>query len=130
KMKYLLDTHTFLWYLLGDLNLVVQAKEIIDTKTDLYFSIASLWEIAIKVNIGKLQINQPIEALVVELEYINIELLPITVEDMKIYSDIPFPSQHRDPFDRILVAQAINHSLAIVSRDVAFDAYPIQRVWG
>ena len=128
-MKSLLDTHTFLWYLLGDPNLSTKAKDIIDTKTDLYFSIASLWEIAIKVNIGKLQINRPIEALLAELQYINIQLLPITVEDIKLYSELPLPPNHRDPFDRILAAQAMNHSLVLISRDVAFESYSIQRIW-
>jgi len=128
-MKSLLDTHTFLWYLLGDANLSSKAKEIIDAKADLYFSIASLWEIAIKVNIGKLQINLSLEALSTELKYINVQLLAITFQDVQLYSELPFPSKHRDPFDRILVVQAMKNSLVLVSRDVAFDAYPVERVW-
>jgi len=128
-MKYLLDTHAFLWYLSGNSNLSIKVKGIIDTKVNLYFSIVSLWEIAIKVNIGKLQLTQPVENLLAELQYINTEILPITFEDIKLYSQLPLPPQHRDPFDRILVAQAINNSLVLVSRDVAFDAYPIQRLW-
>lgn len=130
-MKFLLDTHALLWYLSGDPNLSVKAKEIIDAKADLYFSIASLWEIGIKVNIGKLQINRPIDALLGELEYLHIQILPITIRDIKLYSELPLPhtSKHRDPFDRILVAQAMNHSLVLVSRDVAFDPYSIERIW-
>ena len=131
-MKYLLDTHVILWYLSKDSNLSSKAKEIVDTKADLYFSIVSLWEIAIKVNIGKLQINRPIEALPIELQYMNIQVLPITIRDIEIYSSLPLPNtptKHRDPFDRILIAQAINHSFHLVSRDSAFDAYPIPRMW-
>lgn len=121
-----------MWYLSKDSNLSPKAKEIVDTKADIYFSIVSLWEIAIKVNIGKLQINRPIEALPIELQYMNIQVLPITIRDIEIYSSLPLPNtpiKHRDPFDRILIAQAINHSFHLVSRDNAFDAYPIPRMW-
>ncbi len=126
-MECLLDTHAFLWYLLGDSNLGSKAKEAIDTKTGLYFSIDRLWEISIKINVGKLQLNRQFEDLPKELEYINVQILPITFEDTNIYTSLPL--HHRDPFDRILVAQAMNHSLVLISRDEAFDAYPIQRVW-
>ena len=126
-MKALLDTHAFLWYLLGDPNLGSTAKAVIDTKTDLYFSTVSLWEISIKTNIGKLQLNRPFQDLRKELQYINAQLLPIMFEDTETY--ITLPLHHRDPFDRILVAQAINHSLVLISRDTAFDAYAIQRLW-
>jgi PIN domain nuclease of toxin-antitoxin system len=128
-MKYLLDTHVLLWYLSKDPNLSAKAKEIVDDRADLYFSIVSLWEIAIKVNIGKLQINRPIDALPIELQYIHTQLLPITTRDIEIYSGLPLSKKHRDPFDRILIAQTINYSLHLVSRDVAFDAYEIQRLW-
>ena len=88
-MKSLLDTHAFLWYLLGDPNLGSKAKEAIDTKTGLYFSIASLWEISIKINLGKLQLNRPFEDLRQELQYINVQLLPITFEDTQLYTNLP-----------------------------------------
>ncbi len=74
-MEYILDTHALLWYLLSDANLSRKAKDAIDTKTGLYFSIASLWEISIKVNIGKLQLNRPFEDFYKELEYLNVRLL-------------------------------------------------------
>jgi PIN domain nuclease of toxin-antitoxin system len=99
----------------------------------LYFSIISLWEIAIKVNIGKLQIQRPISALPIELQYMHIQILPITTIDIETYSSLPLPNtpiKHRDPFDRILIAQAMNNSLSVVSRDIAFDAYKVQRIWG
>ena len=128
-MKVLLDTHAFLWYLLGDPNLSLKSKNIIDTKENLYFSIVSLWEIAIKINIGKLQIYRPIEDLSKELQYTNIKILPILAQDIELYSTLNFPSNHRDPFDRMLIVQAINLSLVVISTDVKFDAYPIQRLW-
>lgn len=128
-MKVLLDTHAFLWYLLGDSNLPLKSKKIIDTKENLYFSVVSLWEIAIKINIGKLQIYRPIEDLSKELQYINVQILPILTQDIELYSTLSFPSNHRDPFDRMLIVQAINLSLVVISTDVKFDAYPIQRLW-
>ena len=70
-MEALLDTHAFLWYLLGDPNLGSKAKEVIDTKTSLYFSTVSLWEISIKINVGKLQLNRAFQDLRKELQYIN-----------------------------------------------------------
>ncbi|MEH2094069.1 MULTISPECIES: type II toxin-antitoxin system VapC family toxin [unclassified Nostoc] len=82
-MKFLLDTHTLLWYLLGDPNLAIKVKDIIDTKDNLYFSIVSLWEIAIKINIGKLKIHRSIEDLFKELQYINIQILPIIDKDIE-----------------------------------------------
>ena len=75
----------------------VNAKNIIDTRENLYFSIVSLWEIAIKINIGKLQIHRPIEDLSKELKSINIQILPIINQDIELYSALTFPSNHRDP---------------------------------
>lgn len=128
-MKALLDTHVLLWYLLGNPSLSDRAKEIINTRTNLYFSIASLWEISIKVNVGKLQLNRPVQELPEELELINAEILPISLEDTQMYVNLPLPTNHRDPFDRILVAQTMNRSLVLVSSDVKFNFYAIQRVW-
>lgn len=131
-MKYLLDTHVLLWYLSKDANLSDNAKAIIEAKKDLYFSIISLWEIAIKFNIGKLQIHRPISALLIELHYVHIQILPITTRDIETYFSLPLPNipiKHRDPFDRILIAQAMNNSLSLISRDIAFDVYKVERVW-
>jgi PIN domain nuclease of toxin-antitoxin system len=128
-MKMLLDTHIFLWYVMGDSRLNNRAKEIIDAKSELSFSVASLWEITIKINIGKLQLNCSFEDLLARLLHIKAEILPISIEDTQIYMNLPLPPNHRDPFDRILVAQTMNRSLVLVSSDVKFDFYAIQRVW-
>jgi len=127
-MRVMLDTHTFLWYVLGNSKLSNKAKKIIDVKENLYFSSVSLWEIAIKVNIGKLNLNCSFEDLLYRLKYIKAELLPITDIDTIIYSGLAL-NNHRDPFDRMLIAHAIHHNLAIVGCDAAFDAYPLQRIW-
>ncbi len=127
-MKYLLDTHTFLWYVLSHPDLSSKAKAIIDTKTGLYFSSVSLWEISIKINIGKLQLNCSFEDLLQRLFYIKADLLQITSTDTQTYISLPL-QKHRDPFDRILVAQSVNNQLILISRDQAFDNYSIQRLW-
>ena len=128
-MKTLLDTHVFLWYVLGDSRLNNRAKEIINAKSELSFSITSMWEVAIKVNIGKLQLDCSFEDLLARLIYIKAEILPISIEDTQTYINLSLLPNHRDPFDRILVAQTINRSLVLVSSDVKFDFYAIQRVW-
>jgi PIN domain nuclease of toxin-antitoxin system len=117
-MKMLLDTHILLWYVMGDSRLNNRVKEIINAKSELSFSIASLWEIAIKVNIGNLQLNCSFEDLLARLLHINAEILPISIEDIQIYMNLPLPPNHRDPFDRILVAQTMNRSLVLVSSKV------------
>jgi PIN domain nuclease of toxin-antitoxin system len=127
-MNILLDTHTFLWYLEDSKQLSSKAAEIIENPSNtLCFSIASLWEISIKLGLGKLSLQNSFSELEEVLQQLKIEVLPITFSDTECYLNLPL--HHRDPFDRILVAQAINHSLVLVSRDVAFDAYDLQRLW-
>ena len=127
-MDVLLDTHTFLWYLQDSKELSSKAAEILeDPSNNLWLSIASLWEISIKLGLGKLRLQNSFSELEVVLQQLKIEVLLITFSDTECYLNLPL--HHRDPFDRILVAQAMNHSLVLISRDLAFDAYDLQRVW-
>jgi PIN domain nuclease of toxin-antitoxin system len=127
-MKILLDTHTFLWYIQDNQRLSMKVAELLEnSRHDLYLSIVSLWEIAIKVGKGKLILDNSFDELQEILGQLKIKNLPVTFADTNIYIDLP--SHHGDPFDRMLIAQAMNHSLIVVSRDSAFDAYPIQRLW-
>jgi PIN domain nuclease of toxin-antitoxin system len=123
----LLDTHTLLWFLNKDSRLPETTKTQIEEAESVFVSMASLWEISIKVNIGKLTLMTPFETIRLNMINLGIEELPISFEDAITYLSIPL--HHRDPFDRILVAQAMNHSLILISRDVAFDSYAIRRVW-
>ncbi|NJN89321.1 MAG: type II toxin-antitoxin system VapC family toxin [Leptolyngbyaceae cyanobacterium SL_5_14] len=125
----LLDTHTLLWFLNDDSRLPNPLKQQIETTETVFVSIASIWEISIKVNIGKLTLLTPLEMMKLNMASLKIQELTITFEDAVTYVSLPLKSDHRDPFDRILVAQAANRSLVLVSRDVKFDAYSIQRVW-
>jgi PIN domain nuclease of toxin-antitoxin system len=128
-VKLLLDTHSFLWFISGHTNLSTTACNLIeDTTNQPLLSIASLWEMAIKMSIGKLKLAEPFEQLVPhQMEINGIELLPVDVAHVAKVSELPF--HHRDPFDRLLVAQAIIEQMPVVSADSAFDAYPIKRLW-
>jgi PIN domain nuclease of toxin-antitoxin system len=125
--RLLLDTHTFIWFVSNDGNLPISTREKIESAEDVFLSIASLWEIAIKLNIGKLPLQGAFEDIEPQLIVAGITVLPIAFADTVQFRYLPL--HHRDPFDRILIAQAMNHSLILISRDVAFDSYSIQRVW-
>lgn len=128
-MKLLLDTHAFLWFLEDDARLSASARTLIaDGDNDIYLSIGSLWEMAIKISLGKLSISQPFESFIPEQLAINrIDLLHIAVEHAARLTALPF--HHRDPFDRLLIAQALTTDMPIVGADVAFDAYGVRRLW-
>jgi len=125
--QFLLDTHTFIWLTEDSPNLPDDLRAMIDAADLVYVSIASLWEISIKLKLGKLSLQQSYESIGKTVVSSDILLLPIAFEDTAQLLNLPL--YHNDPFDRILIAQAINHSLVIISTDKKFDAYPIQRVW-
>lgn len=124
---FLLDTHTFIWLTEDDTNLPIDLRTLIDTAEIVYLSIASLWEIAIKLKTGKLSLQRSYETIGPAIAASDILILPILFTDTVQIRNLPL--HHKDPFDRMLIAQAINNSLAIISTDTAFDAYSIQRIW-
>jgi PIN domain nuclease of toxin-antitoxin system len=128
-MKLLLDTHALLWFLSGSDRLSATARTAIeDVANERLFSVAGAWEIAIKASLGKLDLSVPFEVLVPgELRANAIELLPIRPAHLVGLMALPF--HHRDPFDRMYVAQAEAEGAAVVSADPALDAYGIQRLW-
>jgi len=128
-LKILLDTHTFLWFITNDENLSPVARKIIeDPDSDRLLSIASLWEIAIKSSLGKLKLKAPFPQLIpVQLKINLIELLPIKISHLSLVSDLTF--HHRDPFDRLLIAQSLIEDLPIISIDAQLDDYGIERIW-
>ena len=124
----LLDTHTVIWFIDGSSELSTVAREEIEADDAINFiSIASLWEIAVKVSLGKLELKIPFNKLNGKLEENGFEILPITFEDTMIISSLPF--HHRDPFDRIIIAQSITNKLSIISRDTQFASYPTKVIW-
>lgn len=126
-MTLLLDTHALIWFLDNDTRLPATTRTQIETTPTVFVSIASLWEISIKANIGKLDLSAPFSTIEPNLVALGITQLPITFKDLEIYLSLPL--HHRDPFDRILIAQTINHSLLLVSQDTQIDAYAMQRLW-
>ncbi len=125
--NFLLDTHAFVWLSENDSNMSANLRSKIDRAETVYLSIVSLWEIAIKVNIGKLSLQKDYEQIEIELNSSDIILLPISFNDTKRLSSLPL--YHRDPFDRMLIVQAIERSLILISRDSNFTDYPIQTLW-
>lgn len=128
-MKLLLDTHTFLWFIMGSPNLSANARVLIENQAnEKYLSIASLWEIAIKVSIGKLVLSAPFDTLIPQQLSVNgFELLNLEVAHTAALINVPF--QHCDPFDRLLIAQATVEQMQILSIDSTFDAYQTTRIW-
>lgn len=128
-MKLLLDTHTFLWFIGGDERLSPSARTLIeDLSNDVYLSFASLWEMAIKISLGRLELAQPFETFIPhQLSLNRIGLLGITISHTAKVATLPF--HHRDPFDRLLVVQAQIEQMSLVSSDAAFDTYGITRLW-
>ena len=128
-MNLLLDTHTFLWMSLDDPQLSETARaELSDTENELYLSPASYWELAIKISIGKYNLTEPLAAFVKrEIVANNLKVLPINVDHTAEISTLPF--HHKDPFDRMLVAQSMVENFPLVSRDTIFDQYGVVRIW-
>ncbi len=128
-MKLLLDTHTLLWFIAGSASLSAYARSLIeDVSNEKFVSIASIWETAIKVSIGKMTLSAPFDVLFPHQLRINgFDLLPVKVKHTSVVTTLPF--HHRDPFDRLLIAQAIEENLTLVSIDDVFDNYGITRLW-
>jgi PIN domain nuclease of toxin-antitoxin system len=127
-MKIILDTHTFLWFVNDSLELSNSAAELIESDVDLWISIASLWEISIKVNLNKLDLPDDFDRFIPHQIAVNgIEILPINLQHLIALTKLPL--HHRDPFDRILIAQAIAEDVPIISIDKKFDLYGVNRQW-
>ena len=128
-MKYLLDTHSFLWIITDDSKLSKKAQDIyLDSENDIFLSMASIWELAIKSSQGKISLDKPLEEFVSEhVLGNNIEILEIKLPHVLRIEQLPF--HHRDPFARLIISQAIEDSLPILGGDKAFDLYKIKRIW-
>jgi PIN domain nuclease of toxin-antitoxin system len=128
-VRLLLDTHAFLWFVLNHPKLSQTAIALIAEPTnDILLSPASYWEIAIKVSLGKYQITGSFQSWVEHHLTVNCcEILPITVAHVATVATLPF--HHRDPFDRLLVAQALTEEIPIISIDAVLDSYDVTRRW-
>jgi PIN domain nuclease of toxin-antitoxin system len=127
-MKILLDTHTFIWFINGDERLPLPARAYIqDVNNQRFLSIASIWEIAIKISLNKLSLHSNFNRIDEFLEANVIELLPITLGHLSPLLDLDF--HHRDPFDRVIITQAISENYYILTKDEVFKLYPVKLLW-
>lgn len=128
-MRLLLDTHAMYWYIEGDPQLSMAAQTLVrDTTNEVLISPASYWEIAIKISLGKWKLNRAYEDFInLALNTYSFHVLPILPKHTARVIGLPF--HHRDPFDRLLVAQALVEGLSFVSNDAQLDAYGVTRLW-
>jgi len=125
-MRCLLDTQSFLWFIAGSGKLSDQARNLIaDMDNEVLLSVASLWEIVIKVSLGKLVLSQPFEELIPkQLDQNEIKVLQIELDHLSAL--VKLPLHHRDPFDRLIIAQALVEDVPVITQDAAFQNYPAQ----
>ena len=128
-MRILLDTHAFIWWLAGSDRLPIAARHVIGSASnETFVSAASAWEIATKRRIGKLHgVDALADNVSIAIAGEGFKELPITVDDAVRAGSLPGP--HRDPFDRMLIAQALAHHLVLISTEAIFDGYGIRRLW-
>ena len=127
--RFLLDTHTFLWWASDAPELSTTACNIIsETRNECFLSMASCWEMAINSSLGKLRLSKPVDRFVQDLVTENgFRLLAIDLHHTSKVEALPF--HHRDPFDRLIIAQAITEGLTIVSADNSFSDYAVKCIW-
>lgn len=126
--RVLLDTHTFLWGIADDARLSPSARRAIARAGERCVSLASCWEIAIKRSLGKVSLPEPLDRFLAEQLGLNgFTLLQIDLDDLARVSSLPF--HHRDPFDRLLAAQALGEGIPVISADPVFGRYGVKRVW-
>jgi PIN domain nuclease of toxin-antitoxin system len=128
-MNLLLDTHALLWFIDGSPKLSSTARDQIEDRANgKWVSVASLWEMAIKTSLGRLNLKEPFEVLIpAQLELNGFSLLPLHISH--IAKTISLPFHHRDPFDRILAAQCLVEEMSVISVDAIFDRYLVPRCW-
>ena len=127
-MRNLLDTHTLIWFINGDKQLSKKAQKAIELNgAENFVSIASLWEMAIKVSLKRLDLKASFVQVGEQILQNNFQILPISLQDIVTLSSLPF--HHRDPFDRMIIAQSLTNTLVLLSKDIIFDEYEVEKIW-
>jgi PIN domain nuclease of toxin-antitoxin system len=127
-MKLLLDTHSLIWFLNGDEKLSVKVKDAIENSGNVKFvSVASVWEIAIKISLDKFRFSKGFKHFLTLIEENGFGMMPITMEHALILSTLEFI--HRDPFDRLLISQCKADNLVLATKDENIKKYQIQTIW-
>jgi PIN domain nuclease of toxin-antitoxin system len=128
-MRLLLDTHTFLWWIADDARLSKQVRSLLADEThDVYLSVISVWEIAIKEKVGKLNVPRDFSGFITsQLELNSFNVLSVQLQHVIKVHDLP--DIHRDPFDRLLIAQALVESTTLLTDDAAIKRYEVGTLW-
>lgn len=127
-MAYIIDTQAFIWHATGDSKLSRKARQIIESDEICWLSMASIWEMSIKHNLGNLIFAKPFKDLIQEqLALYNYQVYSIELRHIFLLSQLP--QHHKDPFDRLIIAQSSVDAIPVVSIDVAFDLYAVNRIW-
>lgn len=127
-MDFLVDTHAIIWFITDDEKLPQNVKETIQRKeNNCYASIVSFWEIGIKYSLGRLILNSDIDAIFQIIEDSGFEILPVSPKHIVTNTNLPF--HHQDPFDRLLIAQALTENLILLSKDHQFSNYDVSLFW-
>ena len=128
-MKLLIDTQALIWYVAGDPRLSATATGALrDRRHSLHVSIATFWEIAIKLNLGKLRLDAPLERFIeTVLEAYAMEMVAVTPDHTQMIATLP--NHHRDPFDRMIAVQTLAGGYTLVSADAVFEQYGVERLW-
>ena len=125
---YLIDTHTLLWYLEGNTRISENGKAVIQYPgNQIFTSVVCLWEITTKISLGKLHLPEPFESVIAKMEVLNIGILPL--QTAHIMRAATLPLYHHDPFDRMLIAQALTEGMPVVSKNAVFEEYGIEWIW-
>lgn len=129
-MQYLIDTHVLLWLTNNDNRLSAKVKKIfLDDKNIILISQASIWEMAIKISLEKLDLKESIKDFVqTKIIGNGIKILQISTKHFYVIEDLPF--HHRDPFDRLIISQSIIENIPVITKDSTFRKYKIKRIWG
>lgn len=127
-MNYLLDTHALIWFLTGDKNLSKKSKEIIENQDNsIFISVSTIWEIAIKISLNKFKFQKGFKNFLDLIDNNGFEIIPISFEHALAVSSLEFI--HRDPFDRLIVAQALTENMDIITKDEYITQYHIKTIW-
>lgn len=123
----LLDTHAFIWFMFDDTQLLDPTLKRIKSEDKVYVSVASLWEIAIKQSLGKLNISNSITDIIDKCVEADIFILPIEAKHMDYIKKLP--DIHHDPFDRLIISQAVTEGMTLVTKDTIIPKYDVATIW-